>query len=438
MARTPQWNVKGIDDAARIIARDAAAKAGLPIGSWIGRAVLRAAREERRAIPPSTIPHAVDELVVNALPDAPPAPANSDTPLVGAAPERVEIGLPPPSHSGGSASVFGRWPRVLAAGAVVVVLVAAGVWLLGEAPPSGKSTTSAPPQAAATPSNSTPAQSAPATTTTPPVPAIETLRQAAASGDARAQYELGVRYASGRDIAKDDAEAARWFEEAAIQGHASAQYNLGVMYGRGIGLKQDDTLAFFWYQSAADQGHPRAQHNLATAYADGKGTSQDFAAAARWFEKAANAGIAESQYYLGAIYERGLSGPTDRAQAMALYAQAARQGQKEAAERLAALEAEGARAASTPVPQPEEFTPAAMPARSTPTSGAPLARGSIAEIQRLLARLDFDPGPADGVIGRKTNQAIAAYQRMAGMPVDGVPSALLLEELREVAGAAKR
>ena len=46
MAKSPQWNVKGVDDAARVVARDAAAKAGLPMGAWIDRAVKRAAREE--------------------------------------------------------------------------------------------------------------------------------------------------------------------------------------------------------------------------------------------------------------------------------------------------------------------------------------------------------------------------------------------------------
>jgi hypothetical protein len=66
------------------------------------------------------------------------------------------------------------------------------------------------------------------------------------------------------------------------------------------------------------------------------------------------------------------------------------------------------------------------------------ARLELAEIQRLLSRLDLDPGSADGVMVSKTEQAIATFQTMAGMVVDGRPSAALLEELREVAGAAKR
>jgi membrane-bound lytic murein transglycosylase B len=65
-------------------------------------------------------------------------------------------------------------------------------------------------------------------------------------------------------------------------------------------------------------------------------------------------------------------------------------------------------------------------------------RADVAEIQRLLARLDFDPGPANGEMGQKTIEAIASYQAMAGMPADGKPSVALLEELREVAETAQR
>jgi TPR repeat protein len=433
MAKAPQWNVKGVDDAARVVARDAAAKAGLPIGAWIGRAVLRVAREERRAIPPSTTPYSVSTPAVERGPEIVPPPPNTDAPPpVGPAPERDEVSLPPPLRS--TDSVIGRWPRVIAAIAIMVVLTAGGVWLLGKnaAPPETGTTLATPQVATTTPTPSAPTVPPVPAPTAPPASAFDTLRQAAISGDARAQYELGVRYASGRDVPEGDVEAARWFERAAAQGYAAAQYNLGVLYDRGIGLHQDDKRAFFWYQSAADQGHPRAQHNLATAYADGKGTNQDLAAAARWFEKAANAGIAESQFYLGAIFERGLSGPVDRARALELYAQAARQGHKDAADRLAMLEANGTQATPSRITQPNGVTPA------PPVADAPLPRNAVAEIQRLLARLDFDPGPADGVIGRKTNRAIADYQRMAGMTVDGAPSAMLLEELRAVAEAAKR
>lgn len=60
----------------------------------------------------------------------------------------------------------------------------------------------------------------------------------------------------------------------------------------------------------------------------------------------------------------------------------------------------------------------------------PADRETIAEIQTLLADLGFDPGPADGQIGPKTRRAIVAWQRIAGLPDDGIPTVSLLQALR--------
>ena len=55
---------------------------------------------------------------------------------------------------------------------------------------------------------------------------------------------------------------------------------------------------------------------------------------------------------------------------------------------------------------------------------------TIAEIQQLLARRGLDPGPADGIVGARTIQAIEEYQRDAGIATTGVPSRALLTRLR--------
>ena len=48
--------------------------------------------------------------------------------------------------------------------------------------------------------------------------------------DAGAQFNLGVMYANGEGVLKDEAEAVRWYRLAAEQGHAAAQFNLGNSY----------------------------------------------------------------------------------------------------------------------------------------------------------------------------------------------------------------
>lgn len=45
-------------------------------------------------------------------------------------------------------------------------------------------------------------------------------------------------------------------------------------------------------------------------------------------------------------------------------------------------------------------------------------RNVISSIQRALKKEGYDPGPADGVIGRKTMQAVNAFQRKNELPVD--------------------
>jgi hypothetical protein len=58
------------------------------------------------------------------------------------------------------------------------------------------------------------------------------------------------------------------------------------------------------------------------------------------------------------------------------------------------------------------------------------AGNSVRSIQSDLARLGYDPGPADGVAGPKTRTAIRQYQQNNGLGVDGTPSPSLSEHIR--------
>jgi peptidoglycan lytic transglycosylase B len=52
------------------------------------------------------------------------------------------------------------------------------------------------------------------------------------------------------------------------------------------------------------------------------------------------------------------------------------------------------------------------------------------ELQRRLSRLGFETGGSDGRFGARTYEAIIAYQKSAGLPLDGVPSLKLLQHVR--------
>ena len=179
---------------------------------------------------------------------------------------------------------------------------------------------------------------------------------------------------------------------------------------------------------AAEQNFPQAQHNLATAYAEGKGIATSYPKAAAWFEKSAEAGLSQSQFSLGALHERGLiTGQPNPAEARRWYERALAQGDTRASERLAALDAMAPPAAVAPMKPPP-----AIPKIAT------IGRTEIRQIQALLNRMNFNPGPADGQMGKRTADAIRLYQKFAGMEEDGVPSQELLEDLRAVAGSMSK
>ena len=120
--------------------------------------------------------------------------------------------------------------------------------------------------------------------------AEDTLVERAQKGDAAAQFDLGYRYANGDGVAKDSAEAVKWFRMAAEQGNARAQSNLGAMYANGEGVPKDSTEAVKWYRKAAEQGHVFAQGNLGSMYANGEGVPKDAIEGLAWSNSAAASG----------------------------------------------------------------------------------------------------------------------------------------------------
>ncbi|MGH8710693.1 MAG: tetratricopeptide repeat protein, partial [Burkholderiales bacterium] len=72
----------------------------------------------------------------------------------------------------------------------------------------------------------------------PIVKSTSEIRQTV-QGFGTAQFNLGYMYSKGRGVAKDDAEAVKWYRKAAEQGLATAQFNLGLKYERGEGVAKD-------------------------------------------------------------------------------------------------------------------------------------------------------------------------------------------------------
>jgi peptidoglycan hydrolase-like protein with peptidoglycan-binding domain len=89
-------------------------------------------------------------------------------------------------------------------------------------------------------------------------------------------------------------------------------------------------------------------------------------------------------------------------------------------------------ALASPTPdQPSEVdVPTGPDGQPLPPAASLDPQELVREIQLALAERGLDPGPADGVIGPSTRDAIRAYQAAVGLPVDGRATAALLEDLR--------
>jgi len=158
--------------------------------------------------------------------------------------------------------------------------------------------------------------------------AIRYCRTAAGSSR-RALYALGRAYAANGQSA--DAIAA--FRKAADKGSSSAMVELGVAYATGAGVAKDDGRARQLFERAADAGNPRGVSNLAAL---GGGTTSDPGKTRALLAKGAETN-AEAQYQLGMMLAEGVGGPKDDVAARTLFEKASAQGHAGALERMGAF-----------------------------------------------------------------------------------------------------
>ena len=111
---------------------------------------------------------------------------------------------------------------------------------------------------------------------------VKSLLEKARNGAAGSQLDLGWHYEMGKGVAKDTAEAAKWYRRAADQGNARAQCNLGSLYEKGSGVAKDEEEAVKWYRKSADQGYTRAQQNLSLCYKNGIGVRKSWLESEKW------------------------------------------------------------------------------------------------------------------------------------------------------------
>ncbi len=175
-------------------------------------------------------------------------------------------------------------------------------------------------------------------------------------------------------------------------------------------------------------------------YEDGRGGAKDPAEAIVWYKIAMRGGAAAAEKYLSNLSEK--IDPEIVAEGNRRYQSVAasiptkpslepERRPPEAVERAA----REAPAEAAPAVSPKARA-AAAPAERGPAAKAQAsaAGGELAQIQRLLESLGYEPGPADGQLRQKTTSAIRNFQREAGLPVDGRPTSELLDYMKKLAG----
>ena len=94
-------------------------------------------------------------------------------------------------------------------------------------------------------------------TSHPAVVLFEKTLAEAKDGDAVAMVNIGLMYANGEGVVKDDKEAVKWYRKAAELGNAGAMNNLGFKYANGEGVIEDAVEAYGWFNVAAANGYKR-------------------------------------------------------------------------------------------------------------------------------------------------------------------------------------
>ena len=96
---------------------------------------------------------------------------------------------------------------------------------------------------------------------------------------------------------------------AAESGDAAAQFNLGVLFDsreddNGYAIEGNRTQAIKWLLAAAEQGLPRAQSRLAELYAGGPNASGNLVNACAWFLLATKSSRGIHRHQARSEYER--------------------------------------------------------------------------------------------------------------------------------------
>ncbi|QQS10573.1 MAG: SEL1-like repeat protein [Rhodospirillales bacterium] len=299
-----------------------------------------------------------------------------------------------------------------------------------------------------------------------PVEGGRWLRRAADSGVVSAIFNVGVMLERGVGVPADPAGAREWYARAGAAGEPRGWNNLGMMLRDGIGgpadpqrahdtlllaarlgltramfmlgemhergnsaIRVDPTTAVVWYAMTGhfDRARPEPENAAIVVAADAKVVELQRTLPAADLQRAQRIGEAEYRIIVDTMRNAA------RARAAGAIGFGPPAGASGPSSPGASTPATGG--FGPPPTGPAAATPAPPSAVPPPAAAKPAApadpRVRLVEIQRMLASLSFYSGEPDGVIGPATRAAIREFEKLAGMPETGEPTAALHDALRE-------
>ena len=224
------------------------------------------------------------------------------------------------------------------------------------------------------------------------------------------QCMVQVDWAKQNYVNGHKSEAAKHYTNAAEKGNAEAQFQLAKMLVFGDGIAKKTSQGIAWLEKASDQNYAPAMTMLGIySYTGAEGLAQDATRAVSLLEGSANQEDRTAMLLLGMVYTLNVGVASDPHKAAHWFERASQNG--------------------FPIPDEwmePEYLAALYPKKKDKFDERRLAAARTAGAQASLKLRGYDPGPVDGVSGKRTRRAIETFQQKQGMNADGaIDSALM-------------
>ena len=230
------------------------------------------------------------------------------------------------------------------------------------------------------------------TATAPAQSFLENLTAGFDQSSAEKAYESG-----------DFETAFREFLKSAKNGDSYSQFMAANMYAQGEGTAENYPEAVYWFRQSAAQGYVPALYSIGILEMLGEGTAPDLSGAARHFKTAAENEHAPAMYSLGLLYAFGMGVEKNRSESVRWFRLAKANGYPVDPLLFSDLDAMLAKYDAQFLPPPQRVS----------------ARNQVRVIQERLEFEGYDPGPVDGLMGKKTANAIRQIQTDYGIKATG-------------------